>query len=207
MPTLYGATGTSSAGVEAVLEEAGVDFQRVMLDLENGEQRSVAYVAVNPRGQVPSLVLDDGSVLTESAAIMLHIADTHPQANLLPAVGSAKRGIVYRWMFFLATNIYEGVCRAEDSERYTTDGHVDGLITAARRDIDRAWGILNSALGDGPYLLGEQFCVADIYLALLATWHSERALMFAQYPNVARNVEAVLQRPKISNVFADNDLI
>ena len=207
MLTLYSAKGTSSAAVEALLEELGAPYQRTVLNLENDEQRSLEYVAINPRGQVPSLVLDDGSVLTESAAIMLHIADAYPQPQLIPLPGTAQRGAAYRWMFFLVANIYDGVLRAGYSERYTVDDEVEGIIATARDDIDRAWGIVNSAIGDGPYLLGTQLCVVDFYLTLLASWHPERTLLFARYPSLARTVEAVLQRPKVNVVFAENNLL
>src|SRR5690606_6632006 len=102
MPTiLYGSPSTASLVVHWLLIELGVGHELRMLDFDQREQASPDYLAINPQGRVPTLMLD-GQVLTESAAIAMHLADLHPQAGLAPAPGTRERGDYYRWMFFCA---------------------------------------------------------------------------------------------------------
>lgn len=96
---LYGSQGTASLVVHWLLLELGVDFELRQLDFDAREQKSPEYLALNPQGRVPTLLLD-GQVLTESAAIAMHLADLYPQARLAPANGSAERAAYYRWMLF-----------------------------------------------------------------------------------------------------------
>ena len=133
---LYGSAGTGSTGPQAILAKSGIAHEMIMLDLENEEHRTPENLAMNPRGQVPWLVTDDG-VLTESTAIMLHLGDCHPEAGLLGPIGSIERANTYKWMSFLATNIYECVLRSEYAGRYTTDTNISGVKAAAHRDIDK----------------------------------------------------------------------
>ena len=205
MYKLYGCAGTGSTAPQAILAEIGVTHEMIMLDLENDEHRSPENLAMNPRGQVPWLVTDDG-VLTESSAIMLHLGDCHPESGLLGPVGSMERANTYKWMSFLATNIYESVLRSEYTDRYTTDTHTSGVKAAAHRDIDKWWEIVENALDPGPLLLGRGLTVADIYLAMLTGWHHDGAALVSACPNVKRATETVLSRPKIQQVFADNSL-
>ena len=207
MYKLYGCTGTGSAAVEAVLAEIGADYETVMLDVSNDEHRAPEYLAMNPRGQVPWLVTPDGHVLSESSAIALHIADSHPQAGLIGPLGSAERAHTYRWMAFLATNIYEGVLRSGYSDRYTTGTDTVGVKAAADSDIDRAWNLIEEALEPGPSLLGSDLCVADIYMAMMTAWHPDPGQLLAEHPRLKRAVETVLARPAIRNVFERNKLI
>ena len=205
MYKLYGSAGTGSTGPQAILAESGAAHEMIMLDLENEEHRTPENLAMNPRGQVPWLVTDDG-VLTESTAIMLHLGDCHPEAGLLGPIGSIERASTYKWMSFLATNIYECVLRSEYTGRYTTDTHTSGVKAAAHRDIDTWWGIVEEALTPGPLLLGDSLTVADIYLAMLTGWHHDVAALESTCPNVKRATEAVLSRPKIKEVFIENGL-
>ena len=206
MYKLYGSAGTGSTGPQAILAQIGATHEMIMLDLTNEERRSPENLAMNPRGQVPWLVTSDG-VLTESAAIMLHLGDCHPDSGLLGPIGSIERANTYKWMSFLSTNIYECVLRSEYTERYTTDTHTSGVKAAAHRDIDAWWEIVEEALTPGPLLLGDGLTVADIYLAMLTGWHHDVAALQSTCPNVKRATDTVLSQPKIRQVFSENDLV
>ena len=132
MYKLFGAPGTGSATPQAILEKVGANYEITMLDTSKDEHKTSQYLAMNPRGQVPWLVLPSGEVLTESMAISLHLADLHPQANLIGPLGSIERANTYRWMAFLATNQYEGVLRSEYADRYTTDSDASGVKKCRR---------------------------------------------------------------------------
>ena len=129
---LYNSPGTGSSCVHAALTEAGADFELIGLDYDGGELQSDWYTKINPRQQVPTLQLPDGSIMTESAAILLHLADALPDSGLAPAPGSSERAQVNRWLLFAATNLYEGELRRGYSDRYSSDpSHAECILAAA----------------------------------------------------------------------------
>lgn len=146
MQKLYAAKATGSVAPQALLTHLDAPFELVTIDFDAEDHLSPEFLAINPRGQVPTLVLDDGTVLTESMAIMLHIADCYPQAGMIPAVGTSARAQTYRWMAFLATNIYEGELRFLHPESFTTGTGTAEVTESGRQALHRAWGILNNAL-------------------------------------------------------------
>ena len=136
MYTLYWAQETGALAPQILLEEVGADYQRVVLDLGKGEETKPEFLAINPRGQIPALALPDGLLLTESAAIMLQIADNHPDSRLLPPPGSAERAQVYRWLFYAVANIYEADLRLYYSERFTTDA---SCADSVKKKPEKIW--------------------------------------------------------------------
>ena len=205
MYTLYWAQETGALAPQILLEEVGADYQRVVLDLGKGEETKPEFLAINPRGQIPALALPDGSLLTESAAIMLQIADNHPDSGLLPMPGSAERGQVYRWLFYAVANIYEADLRLYYSERFTTDAScADSVKKKAREDMDRAWDLLEQELGDGPFLLGGQYSVIDPYLLMLANWHEQPQELLARCPKLKRLCDTVRQRPAVERIWSQH---
>lgn len=102
--TLYGSTSTAALVVHWLLIELGIEHELVLLDFDAREHKSAEYLALNPAGVVPTLLID-GLVLTEAAAIALYLADRHPGANLLPPVGTPQRAEAYRWMFWCANTL------------------------------------------------------------------------------------------------------
>ena len=153
---------------------------------------------------LPALMLPDGSIMTESAAILLHIADAHPEAGLAPPPGTPTRAQHDRWLIFLAVNVYEGELRKLYGERYTADDDGKGNIEAAARAyVDRHYVIVEEALGDGPYVFGDDLSVLDIYLWTFAHWH-DPAWLGTNCPKIARLVHTVRMRPKITPIHKEN---
>jgi glutathione S-transferase/GST-like protein len=156
-------------------------------------------------GQIPALVLPDGTLMTESAAMVLHICDRHPEAKLAPPVGSPESARFQRWLVFMAVTIYTADLRLFYADRFTTDATgVDGITASARADMDRYFSILNDALDPGPYLLGESFSAVDVYLWMLAKWHPDTTQLFADNPRIARLMDLVEARPAVAKVWAEN---
>ncbi|WP_414614107.1 glutathione S-transferase family protein, partial [Stenotrophomonas muris] len=102
--TLYGSTSTAALVVHWLLIELGIEHELVLLDFDAREHKSAEYLALNPAGVVPTLLID-GLVLTEAAAIALYLADRHPDAGLLPTLGTPQRADAYRWMFWCANTL------------------------------------------------------------------------------------------------------
>ena len=202
MHTLYRTAGAGSIAPEAMFEEAGADYEKVDVDLS---AKSPEFLAVNPLGQVPTLVLENGSVLTESAAIVLHLGETFPQAGLVPPLGCPGRPAFCRWLFFLSANVYNATLRLMYADRMSTEeGTAAGIAAAAARDLDGYFDILEGAIDSGPYLLGERYTGVDPYLWMLVGWQADRDALFARCPRIERLYTCVGERPAIARVAAAN---
>lgn len=202
MYKLYWAEDSGALAPQIVLEECGVDYLRQIMDLEAGDETSDEFLAINPRGQVPALQLDDGTIMTESAAIVLHIADSHPHAGLLPPLASRERALVYRWLFYAAANLYEGVLRFYYSDRYTTEAsQAQPVQAAARVYVDSCWDLLENEIAEGPYFLGQSYSVIDPYLLMLSNWHDDADALFKRNPKLQRLCSAVRTRPAVAAIW------
>jgi glutathione S-transferase len=151
---------------------------------------------------VPALKLPDGSVMTESAAIILYLADRHGTPSLAPEPASPLRPHFLRWLFFLAANIYMSDLRVYYCERYTTrsDGAA-GVKEAAIAAMAHEWEVFAAALGDKPFTLGREFSAVDIYAAMLATWNLDMPAFFRKHPNVKGLYDRVVARPAVALVW------
>jgi glutathione S-transferase len=203
--TLYWAPDTGAFVVEAVLEELGLPYDLVVVDTKRGEHRRPEYLALNPMAQVPVLRLPDGTPLTETVAMVLHLCDGRPEAGLLPAPGTMERAVANRWLLLMATGLYETDLRYYYAERYTTDpAGVAGVKEAALQRLDRLFGIVEAALEPGPHLLGGRFSACDLYLFMLALWHPARMAHLERRPRLLRLARPVRQRPSIGRIWERN---
>ena len=205
MYKLYWAENSGAFAPHAALAEVGADFELVTVDLDANAHHAHEFVAVNPRAQVPVLILPGGTVMTESAAMMMHIADCHLEAGLLPNPGRPERAAAYRWLLFGAVNLYEAGCRLSDTHHYSMhERDFNGVQEKARIDLDRFWQIVGDALGAGPFMLGREFSAVDIYLLMLAQWHPDRASLLECFPSLRVLCDLVRNRPAIQSIWAQN---
>jgi GST-like protein len=201
---LYGNLGAGSAAVEAALVEAGIPFDFRELDRTAEEHWGEAFTSLNPRQQVPTLVLPDGAVLTEVPAILNYLADTHPDSRLAPPPGSPARAQHDRWQAFLHANLYEGMLRFYYPDRYTKDPEgAEGVKAAASAYIDRHFALFDAALGGGPFFAGAQITTVDLFAWMLGSWVA-RDRVAGPCPKLARLMAAVEARPKLAEVVARN---
>ena len=204
MVILHGSKGCGSAAIEALLELAVVPYQREMIDWEDPAAWE-RLAAVNPLKQVPTLVIDGGQVLTESAAIMLWILDRDLAAPLITARGSAARAQLYRWLVFIPANVYAPITVGDFPERWV-DGEAAraSLKAHAVERVQAAWGIMEQALNPAPYLLGETLSALDVYVAMVSRWRPGRAWFEAHCPKLAAAVKLAEQHPVVAAVWARN---
>ena len=146
-----------------MLEEVGAPYRIVNIDFEKGEQRSPDFLAVNPMGKIPTIVHKD-VVVTEAAAIIAYLADAFPAANLAPALDDPARGTYYRWLVFGAS-AFEPALLDTMMKREPVS-----KMTAGWGDYADVVGALKGALEKGPYLLGERFTAADVYIGAEIGW-------------------------------------
>lgn len=170
--TLYTNKGSGGFAVEAALVKTGAPHTLVTIDYDKAEQTSAAYAKINPMKQIPALLLPDGTLMTESAAMVIHIAGIFPGKGLAPQAGTPAHGRFLRWMLFMAVNLYEADLRYFYPERFTADpGGVPGVKTSGAAHMARSFAIIEQALD--PYLMGTELSIADVYLAMLASWSPE----------------------------------
>jgi glutathione S-transferase/GST-like protein len=204
---LYWNVRCGSFAPEAVAAEAGLAYERIRADNRTGAPEYEELCRLNPMGQIPTVVLDDGRVMTESAAMCLWFADLKPEAGLLPPADSADRAWLLRWLMFLACEIYPADLLESYPERYTSDPKAaPATREAGSARLDRDWDIVEAALGEGPYLLGETFSVFDPYAAMMIAWHWEPRAKLARCPKLARLLEATISRPKIAPLWKEYEL-
>lgn len=170
--TLYTRKDTGGLVVEAALAKAAAPHQLIQIDTERGEQNAPDFVRINPMRQIPAIVFPDGTLMTESAAIVMHLADLFPAKGLAPAPATPARARFLRWMLYMATNLYEPDLRYFYPERYTSDpaGAV-GIKSAAVSHMARCFAVIEAALD--PFVAGRELSIADAYLAMLMGWSPE----------------------------------
>jgi glutathione S-transferase/GST-like protein len=206
MYKLYWSQGSGAMVPQALFEEIGVEYEKIVIDIDKEEHKSDAFLSVNPMGQIPALVLPDGTLMTETAAMLAHIVDRHPEAKLAPPAGSAESARFLRWLFFLASNLYPTILRLYYSERHSTDpSAAEGIKAAAETDLDEQFKILEDALDPGPYLLGEAFSAVDIMLWMMIEWHPDSARLFAEAPRIKQFAGLVRARSAIARTWREHE--
>lgn len=205
MYTLYARNTAGSMAPEALLAACGAPFRVVILERGPDGSFEDFFHRINPKAEVPTLVLPDDSVMTESAAIMIHIADLFPACGFAPAIGSPDRARYLRWMVYLATTVYMSDLRLFYPARYSTDAAAaEGISARAAAMMEAEFAIYSDALGTGPFILGGQMSAVDIYAAMLCTWVPDMQQLFARHANLSRMYEAVLASPSIRAVWDRN---
>ncbi|HEX4152189.1 MAG TPA: glutathione S-transferase family protein [Steroidobacteraceae bacterium] len=200
--TLYGRPGTGSLAIQVALEELGLPYERVWVGSEPSDVER--FRTINPTGKVPALRLPDGTVMFESAAILIHLASQNAGAKLAPLPGTGRHAIFLQWMTFMSANIYDSALRLFYSSRYSSRGDADAAAIAAQAGLDYAAHLSFIAGTLSPYLLGADFSVADAYLYMLASWFPEKDKLFARVPALAAHAEKVSGRAAVRKVEADH---
>ena len=149
----------------ATLAEIGVPYELVRVERDDDGRPTEAYLALNPWGRVPTL--EDGDlVLTESAAICLHLAERFPDARLAPPAGTRERSELYRWLLWLSNTVQMTQMRYFYPDRYGTEG----VQEAAEADLYEHHALIESHLAGREWLVGEERTVADLFLFMLTRW-------------------------------------
>ena len=169
---LYNRDGSGGFVVEVALVLAGASFELVKLDSKPGVPLPETFREINPWGQIPVLILPDGTFITESAAIAVHLAACHADKKLAPPVGTSAHAVFLRWVVFMSVNLYECVLRAGYADRYTTDpSGAPALSEAAMQRFGEGLRTIEAELDPGPFIQGSTMTLADVYLAMLFNWY------------------------------------
>jgi len=184
MYTLYYAPGSANLLVHLALLEIGAPHELKRIDLDKGEQRSTAYLAINPNGVVPTLVID-GVPHSEAAALAMLLTARHPEAALAPATGSVERADYLQWMLYLANNLQPLFRQWFYPGDHLPEG-ADTIKQAARAGIEKCWAKIDAHLAaHGPYMLGDTFGLVDLYALMLMRWSRNMPKPATEWPQLA----------------------
>jgi glutathione S-transferase len=201
---LYWSRQSASLAPELVLAEAGLPFEKIMVDIKRGANFDPAYRAINPAAVVPTLVTPEGEVITETAAIVLSLCERHG-LDLAPAPGQPQRAGFLRWLFHLSNVIQTTYKRYYRPQRISPDpAAAPGIKALAVEAQSAQWQIVEDHLAaGGPFILGERFSAADLYLAMLVTWFPDEQGLMDRMPALRRCFEQITARPVVRRIMAD----
>jgi glutathione S-transferase len=199
--TLYYSPGTASMVVHLALLETGAPFRLVRLDFERDEQHGEEYLRLNPRGQVPTLVVD-GRAYFESAALLMILAERHPEARLAPPTGSPLRADWYQWIVFLASTFGPAFRQWFYPSDLGSDEHAPALREALRRKIEESWSLVDAHLAaGGPYMLGAEFSGVDLLALMYMRWSRNMPRPATGWPALRRHADLMRSRPSWARLY------
>ena len=202
---LYGAKASGAVAVEAALTILGAPYQLIEAETfdpartESGDK----VLAANPMRQVPALVLPSGEVLTESAAILIWLAEQHPQACLAPLPGDPERGQFLRWMSFVSSAIYSLYWVKDEPARLAPDPAAQGpLVERTLERIAECWGVMERQTEAGRYTLGDELSVLDLYVTVVSRFRPRRRRFYEVAPRLGEVVRRVDADPRLQALWA-----
>jgi len=203
MITLYGVPRSRSLRVSWTLEELGLEWDYQFINFSKGDSRHPDFLAVNPCGKVPALI-DNGNVITESAAIAVFLAEKYGKGRLLPKAGSDASALHHQWISFI-TNELEQPLWTIGKHKFAIpeELRLEAMFTVAKWEFDKAAAIAEQWLPDTPFLLGAEISVADILLAHTLSW----ATRFEQDipPKLAHYRDRMTQRSAMATALAKEE--
>lgn len=202
MYTLHHSKGCGSTAIEAVLALADAPYRIVDVAWESipGDE---TLRRLNPLSQVPTLITPGGEVMTESAAILVHLVERFPDAGLAPPPGSDERARLWRWVVFLAVNVYKPIIIGDHPDQWTT-GDTEPLLAGHRAQLERAWKIFEAEVAARPLPATTRPSVLDVYLAMISRWRPGRAWIEANVPAIAAIAHRAEADPTVAAIWARN---
>ncbi len=199
---LYYSPGACSLASHIALREAGVPFDLKRTDtktkkLEDGGD----YFAVNSKGSVPALRLDDGQVLTEGPVILQYVADQKPDSKLVPKAGTVERYRVLEWLNFITSEVHKTFSPLFNP---AADASVKAYTT---QNLEKKFDWINKQLAGKQYLTGDNFTIADAYLFVVANWSNFVGIDLGRWPALQQFVARVAARPKVQEALAAEGLL
>jgi glutathione S-transferase len=192
---LYYATGACSQAPHILMHEIGLTHDAARVDLKAKKlEDGSSYLAVNPKGSVPALQLDSGEVLTENAAILQYLGDRASWPEVLPPMGDFRRYRVLEWLNYIATELHKSFAplfkpkASEDTKQLFRDIIADKLAYVDRK------------LGAGPFLMGQDLTLPDVYLFVMTGW-ADKLIGLDRWPNLKAFRERMLERPAVRHVL------
>jgi glutathione S-transferase len=202
MLKLYYAPGTCALASHITLKEAGVDYTVERIDTRNNQQTTPAYLAINPKGRVPALVTDRG-VLTETPAILAFIAQSAPQAKLMPA-DAYEFAQAQSFNSYLCSTVHVAHAHKARGARWATEqSSFDDMKRKVPESMSAAFALIERDMVKGPWVMGGQYTVCDAYLFTLTGWAEGDGVDMAKLPKVVAHRQRMSERAAVKQVLAD----
>ena len=200
----------ASMAPHILLEELGAPFQLQHVDRDRGAHKSAQYLQLNPNGLIPVLV-DGDLVLYETAAILLHLADTHPDAGLAPSLGTVERAHFYKWLIWMTNTLQPALIAYYYPERWVDDGNSDGVMQVQAHAEVKIGPMLDQldaqiARHGCDWLLGEHYTACDPFAFMLCRWTRGFARPARSLPHLGPYLHRMLARPAVQRMLATEAL-
>lgn len=205
---LYYAPGTCALAPHIVLEELGLVYEAEQVNLKNKTCQSGDYYQVNPKGSVPAVKMDNGEILTETAAILQYLADQRPEKNLVPAWGTTERYRVQELLNFIGTDLHKSYTPLFFAGRFVRDEKAQEELKGSIREMltPRLTG-MNAVLAAKNFLTGDHFTVADAYFFTVMTWNQNAGIDTRKWGNISSFVSRVEKRPAVMKALKAQGLL
>ena len=198
---VFGTKGAGSAIVEAALVLANIPYEREEVDYASQEGHD-KLATVNPLAQVPTVVLPDGTVMTESAAIILYIDGLVPELGLVPGVRDPLRRELLRWLMFLVAAVWPTFTYGDEPNKWVHD-HAEDLRGSTDEHRKSLWRLVEGAVR-APWFLGEAASALDVYIAVMTRWRPGRAWFVEHCPRLYKIAATMDADPRLQSVWATN---
>lgn len=201
MYTLYYSPGAASLVVHWLLIETGARHELRLLDLAAGEHKQAEYLSLNPAGVVPTLLIH-GEPVCETAALVLHLADAHPNIGLAPVPGTAERARHYQWILQMANTLHPAFRTWFYPHEAAGEAHAEAARAIARERIEACWDRFEAHLAKrGPYLLGASASAGDFLLTMFMRWSRNMPRPATEWPQLEALAQRMKARPSFRTLY------
>lgn len=203
---LYYGSGTCALAPHIALEEAGAAYEGVRIDLAQGDQRKPDYLAINPKGRVPALVTDRGT-LTEAPAILLYVAQAHPAAGLAPLDDPFQLAHMQAFNAYLCATVHVAHAHGVRGSRWADEpSSLEDMKRKLPESLGACYEIIEKDLPAGAWVLGPAYSVADPYLFTISRWMPRDGVDIARFPKIADHQRRMLERPAVQRALEQHGI-
>jgi len=206
MMKFYYASGSCALATHITLEETSAPYQAVRLDFGAGAQRKPEYLAVNPKGRVPALVTDAGT-LTETPALLCYLAQTFPAARLAPLADSFALARVQEFNSYLCSTVHVAHAHRLRGSRWADDERaIEAMKRKVKSNVGEAFALIEQRMLHGPWVMGEDYTICDPYLFTVGLWLEGDGVDTARLPGVMAHRARMQERPAVRRAMAAQGL-
>jgi len=200
MLTFYYAKNSAAYAPHILLEDVGADYQAIKIDFAGGEQRSEAYLKINPKGRVPALITEQG-VLTETPAILAYIAQTHADHKMAPT-NAFEFAMAQAFNCYIASTVHVAHAHKHRGARWADDASAhDHMRAKVPQNMAECAAVIETHYLQGPWVLGARYSMCDPYLALVTRWLGDDGVDLGPFPKIAAHNKAMRERPSMQTIL------
>lgn len=207
MIKLYFSPGACSIASHVILEELQIPYEAIKVDLKTYTYDSEDYYKINPLGAVPALMLDDGTVITQNAAVLFYLGDLDPKHHLIPKAGTMERVRAHEWLSFINSDLHKAFSPLFKLDSYVSSENAkEELKQGVTANIKKIITIVEKKLPEKGFVLGENFSVIDAYLLVFFFWGKHLNIPFDSWPKYSALTKRILARPSVEHVLKQEKL-